>query len=420
MKDVSFLYGNSPHNQYTGRIEVHLMETVDGGTLRDAVAMAEQRYPYFRVKVVRDEHGELDIVPNDAPIPVTKGEEPVCLGTDEANNHYVAVAYDDRNLYFDFYHPLTDAAGFIPFIKTVLYYYLCDRYQVEIDPTGINLAGSEIPYEEICEPEPQFETDNVKPFYEYRGVQPFSLFTDAGMKQTENIVYRIKIRESDLMKYAKSNDGSPNVILSVFLCKAIAQNHADTELPIVGGIAINVRPAYGLAPTNYHNLVNVMHLKYDKSVWDWDISKLLTCSRGMILLQSQPENFVAGSNNQKSRLYNYIMQQDTDEARWQAMMKLMESHNLDTFDISYVGRVPFGSLEEYIDGVYTITYPSVGKGISIKMNAVNGYFTMTFVQKFAGDTYINNFLNALKTEGIEYLIDAPTPVITPKVNTYRR
>lgn len=417
MKDVSFLYGNNPHNQYTGRIEVHLTEMVDGGTLCNAVAMAEPRYPYFRIKVVRNEHGELDIIPNDAPIPVTRGEEPVCLGTDEANDHYVAVTYDDRKLYFDFYHPLTDAAGFIPFIKTVLYYYICDRYQVEIDPTGINLAGSEIPYEEICEPKPQFPTDNIEPFYEYKRVPQFNLFTDGGMEQSENTVYRIKIRESDLMKYAKFNDGSPNVILSVFLCKAIAKNHADAELPIVGGIAINLRPAYGLAPTNYHNLVNVMHLKYDRAVWDWHISKLLTCSRGMILLQSQTENFVAGSNNQ-SKLNDYIMQQNTDEARWQAMMKIMESHNMDTFDISYVGRVSFGALEEYIDGVYSISYPSVGKGISIKLNAINGYFTMTFVQKFAGDAYIKNFLNVLKTEGIEYLIDDPTPVVTARVNTY--
>lgn len=417
MKDVSFLYGNNPHNQYTVRIEVHLTEIVDGETLCNAVAMAEPRYPYFRIKVVRNEHGELDIVPNDAPIPVTKGKEPVCLGTDEANNHYVAVTYDDRKVYFDFYHPLTDAAGFIPFIKTVLYYYICDRYQGEIDPTGINLAGSEIPYEEICEPKPQFVTDNVKPFYEYKRVPQFSLFTDGGMEQSENTVYRIKIRESDLMKYAKSNDGSPNVILSVFLCKAIAKNHADAELPIVGGIAINLRPAYGLAPTNYHNLVNVMHLKYDRAVWDWDISKLLTCSRGMILLQSLPENFAAGFDNKK-RLFDYIVQQGTDEERWKAMMKIMESHDMDTFDISYVGRVSFGALEEYIDGVYTISYPSTGRGISVKLNAINGYFTMTFVQKFAGDTYIKSFLNVLKAEEIEYLIDDPTPVVTAKVNTY--
>ena len=137
----------------------------------------------------------------------------------------------------------------------------------------------------------------------------------------------------------------------------------------------------------------------------------------MIFLQSQPENFVAGYSN-KNKFYDYIAQQGTDEERWKIIMNIMESHNLDTFDISYVGRINWGALERYIDGVYSISYPSRGRGISVKMNAVNGFFTMTFVQKFTGDTYIKNFLNVLKMEGIECLVEDPTPVETAKVLTY--
>lgn len=417
MKDMMFLYGNNENNQYTVRIEIQLKEAVDGGVLEHAVSVAEKRYPYFRIKVVRDEKGELDIVFNDAPISVTRGDAAVCLGTEKANYHYVAVAYSEKNVYFDFYHALTDAAGFIPFIKSVLYYYFSEKYHVEIASDGINLVGSEIPYEEICDPVPQFSTEGINPFYEYKKVPQFDFYNDGGMKFSEGILYRIKIREADLMKYAKSNDGSPNAIFSVFLCKAIAQKHLNVELPIVGGVAINLRSAYGLAANNYHNLVQVLHLKYDKAIWNWDISKLLSCSRGMIFLQSQPENFVAGYSN-KNKFYDYIAQQGTDEERWKIIMNIMESHNLDTFDISYVGCINWGALERYIDGVYSISYPSRGRGISVKMNAVNGFFTMTFVQKFTGDTYIKNFLNVLKMEGIECLVEDPTPVETAKVLTY--
>ena len=117
MKDMMFLYGNNENNQYTVRIEIQLKEAVDGGVLEHAVSVAEKRYPYFRIKVVRDEKGELDIVFNDAPISVTRGDAAVCLGTEKANYHYVAVAYSEKNVYFDFYHALTDAAGFIPSVE---------------------------------------------------------------------------------------------------------------------------------------------------------------------------------------------------------------------------------------------------------------------------------------------------------------
>lgn len=417
MKDMTFLYGNNENNQYTGRMEVRLKEAVDGEILRHAVAVAEQRYPYFKIKVVRDENGELDIVPNDAPLPVTEGEEGVCLGTKEANYHYIAVAYCGKNAYFDAYHPLTDATGLIPFVKSVMYYYFSEMYQVSLDPAGINLSESEIPAGEICEGVPQFPTDGIEPIYEYKGVPPFSLFTDGGMEPSKSTVCRIKIKEADLVKYAKSKDGSPNVVISVFLCKAIAKDHPDAELPIVGGMAVNLRPAYGLAPDNYHNLATVVHLKYDKKVWDWEIPKLLTCSRGMIFLQTQPENFIKAAGS-KDRLYHYIVQQGSDEERYKAMQQLMESHNLDTFDISYVGRVFWGAVEKYIDGFYMMTYPSKGKGISVKMNAINGYFNVTFVQKFKGGDYLKNFLDLLKAEGIEYLMEEPELMVPVKVNTY--
>lgn len=119
-------YAINEHLTNTFRAGIQLEKPVDGEILRHAVDTAIRRYPYFSVKTAV-ENEEYVLLPNDAPVVITYGMEPICLGSKVSNYHLIALAYEDCIIYFDGFHGLTHGIGIMPFIKTVLYYYLCEQ-----------------------------------------------------------------------------------------------------------------------------------------------------------------------------------------------------------------------------------------------------------------------------------------------------
>ncbi|MGN0657294.1 MAG: hypothetical protein ACI4KR_10935 [Ruminiclostridium sp.] len=200
MEDSAFFYTHNENNINTFRIEVRLKEKIEGEALEKAVSVSEKRYPYFCKKVIRSEKGQVALVYNDLPIKVREGKGAVCLGTKEANFHFLSVAYSGETLYFYVYHGLADAAGLMPFIKTVIYYYLTECGH-SLSSGGINLADSEIPGEEICDPVPQVPFEGVTPFYSYKSVPHLDLTADGKIAGDKTSVYRIKIREEQVIRY---------------------------------------------------------------------------------------------------------------------------------------------------------------------------------------------------------------------------
>jgi hypothetical protein len=84
--------------------------------------------------------------PNDRPFVISPDGRAVTLGTEESNDHLFAFAYEGCRLYADTSHFITDGNGKFPFLKTILYYYLTERYPDEVfDTRTIALSGSEVP-----------------------------------------------------------------------------------------------------------------------------------------------------------------------------------------------------------------------------------------------------------------------------------
>ncbi len=106
-------------------VRVTLKNPIELEALRRALDKAMERYPYFSVRLkVRG----LELVLEDNPLPVTivKGPEPAKLNTAAANYHLVGVSYERTSVIFGAFHALTDGAGAFNWIKTTLYYYLCE------------------------------------------------------------------------------------------------------------------------------------------------------------------------------------------------------------------------------------------------------------------------------------------------------
>ena len=202
LSELTQFYSVNDQLVNTLRFEIRLQKSIDGDTLRHAIDMAIRRYPYFSVKtaVVNEEYV---LLANNEPIVVTHGAEPICLGSGEANHHLLALAYEEKSIFFDFFHGITDAIGAFPLIKTVLYYYLCERENTILASDGIRLADSEIPSEETDDPYPEYVPEDIRPLGEFKPCPQFCLPERTGPHAGEQSVYHIRIRETDFMRICK-------------------------------------------------------------------------------------------------------------------------------------------------------------------------------------------------------------------------
>lgn len=410
--EVSSLYGLSDVYNNSIRIAMKLKDIVNGDVLRKAVDIAMVRYPYFSVEViVRDE--EYSFIENARPVVIVNGSQPVCIGSEKANFHLVALGYEDNIIYFDAYHGITDGKGLMPWVKTILYYYLSLRYNIKLDSEGVNLADSEIDPEEVEDPYSLDFSEDIHPSGAYVPIEVFHLSESSYIHSNERTAYHIKISEEAFMKYLRKKDGTPATITSVLMYKVIQNLHGDLSLPIVSGVAYNYRNAIN-KPKSYKCLSTLLHLKYPSIVKDYDIEKLAICSRGMIMLQSQPENSQVSVRNRRKLLNKFTIMPDI-VSRKEIMKQLINrALSMDTFKISYVGKVNWGSLEKYIDSMYS--YVDIWKsGITIEISAINGFFNYCFMQEFSEDIYIKKFVDILKAEGIECQVDGPYPINIAKV-----
>ena len=72
-----------------------------------------------------------------------------------------------------------------------------------------------------------------------------------------------------------------------------------------------------------------------------------------------------------------------------------------TATVSYVGKANYREAEQYIRDFRTWT-SSPADGLTIEISAVNGRFTLDFLQTFSNPVFVNAFLKELEENGIVY------------------
>lgn len=98
-------------------------EPVREKALRHAVEAGMKRYPYFAVKIVRCAENWI-LEENNRPFVISPENKTVCLGSEEANGHLVAFAYEGNAVSIDMSHYIADGTGMTPLFKTIAWYYL--------------------------------------------------------------------------------------------------------------------------------------------------------------------------------------------------------------------------------------------------------------------------------------------------------
>ena len=250
--EATIFYGANARHPNTLRVLFRMKDAVNGHLLQLAAAQALQRYPYYAVRCVSDGREYL-LEPHSEPIAVHNTPKPVALGGEESNGYLLAVSYWEDKIWVNLYHGLTDATGALNFGRTLLYYYCRAMYDPNLSADGVRINDGPIPPEEWDNPYRQImrgervlpdEKDILIQIKPNTSDRPLRLSEDPRITYcAHQYYYDLRIPEAQLMQYCRAQDGTPGVVVSLLMSRAIDRLHPGNTRPIVTGMAMNLRPA---------------------------------------------------------------------------------------------------------------------------------------------------------------------------------
>ena len=396
--EIRPLYVTSKESPHAIRMRVRMRDLIDPDILRRAVDTTMKRYPYFCVELQRRD-GQFYFEENYRPVVIVNSLHGVELNSADSNFHMIAFCWQDNWIILDIFHGMTDGTGAYELLRTFLYYYCSERYHIKLDDKGIRLVGDEIPEEEWADPVAN-RTDLPAPS---RTEMPnaLNLVDAAGLEEDrQQTVYNIAISESEFMRFTLDNDGSPGTMVSLLLSRAIAKLYPDAEDVIRIALCVNQRTALG-TPLAHQSLVGGAMLEYKDKMRDWPLERQGTIYRGMVFAQTVEENVLRGVASNAGMIH-MILSKESDQERLGVISAINElARSLITATVSYVGKANYKEAERYIRDFRSWT-SSASNGLLVEIAAVNGRFTLDFIQKFSSPIIVNAFLKELEDNGIEY------------------
>ena len=396
--ELRSLYTTSKKLPNEIRIRIRMRDLIAPDLFRHAVDTTMKRYPYFCVELQKKD-GQYIFAENHRPVVITNSLRGVELNSEASNYHMIAFCWKDNWIILDVFHGMTDGTGAYEIIRTLLYYYCSERYDVKLNDNGIRLLGDEVSQEEWADPVAN-RTDLPEPSRTEMS-DALNLATSAGLeKDDRHTVYSIAISESEFMRFNLDNDGSPGTMVSLLLSRAIAKLFPTAENVIRIALCVNQRKALH-APLAHQSLVGGAMLEYKDQIRDWSLDRQATAYRGMVFVQSQEENVLRGLVS-ASGICRLILSKESDQERLGVAGYIQNlAAKLVTATVSYVGKANYQEAEQYIRDFRLWTSPE-SNNLLIEISAVNGRFTLEFIQRFSSPIYVNAFLKELEDNGIVY------------------
>ena len=401
--------------QYTIRGEMQLEEEIDGKLLEAAVQTAFQRYPYFSVQLICEDNEYL-LVPNDRPHNILHTNEQITIGSSDVNYHLFVISYYGKSVFFNVSHCITDGTGRAPLAKTILYYYLTAKYQIDLDTEGINLAGSELFPDETGLPLPEAEFLSAESTFYTPVFNAFRLSDHPSVSDQKRVEYRFSVKESELMAVCRSIGASPASIASAWLAEIAWEQNPDTDQNIIVDMCVNMRPGLN-NQHSYMRLLSCIPMTYAPEQRSLDLAGLTKTTRSMIKSQSQPEN-IRYLYKQSYKVVNKILKMKSLSMKQKIMdacIRGPEGFLSSTFIESYVGRNNLGSLSPYIKAVFTTVDAIPTGGAMLEITSANDQLFFAFMQDFSSDVYLNALIRKIEQSGISVSRLGKGPVKAPRI-----
>ena len=392
------LYATSV-GSYTVRFHLRLDRKINAEKMKAAVDLAAKRYPYFCVRLKRNEK-EFFYEANNAPVALLNTREMISLGSPETNHHIWAVCYDDDHLYLDYFHGRMDGTAAYFLLATLLWCYFRGEDE-DLDSTGIRTPDQPVMETEVHDPVGDLPTIDLSTLHVPPMPSALNLMKESGFERAKGKgrILKLMIPESSFLPFNRANDASPGVMISVLIARAIDIIHQKHEKPIISNYVVNARPMLHASET-FHNCTNRVTFHYDDRIRNMPLDRQCTVYRGKTILQADEDAIrrsmvIAGSMAQRILdIPDFSMKV---KAAGQATANL---YNASTYIVSYVGKWKYPQLGKHIEEFWTET--PAGPFPLIEVAAVNGRIFISFIQAFKERLYYDAFLKELQENGIQY------------------
>jgi len=410
--DATMLYATS-HGSYTIRFHLRLDHMIDGPKLRIAVDRTAQRYPYFCVTLRRNER-EFYYEPNSSPIALLHTNEAITLGSPQTHGHIWAVCYDGDNLFIDFFHGRSDGTGVYALIATLLYYYFDEK-----NIPGIKTLDTPVSEHETRDPVDDLPLLDLSKIKFPALPKALNLMKASGLAHVDGkgLILKLMIPEASFLPFTRSNDGTPGIMLSVLIARAIERVHPEHEAPLVSNYVVNARPMLK-ADDTFHNCTNRVIFHYDDRIRHMPLERQCTAYRGKTFIQADEDAIIQGMTVAGSMAQMILDIPDFSAKARTAGQAMAGTYDAATYIVSYVGRWKYPQLGRHIREFWTET--PVGPFPLIEVAAVNGNIFVSFLQPFTDRRYYDGLLDELKENGITCVECGTAPVCVAEMDSGRK
>ena len=408
--EVLPLYKSKKNNSYTIRIRIRMQDRIDYALLKLSVDTTMRRYPYFCVKLRTEGQGFV-FEDNQRPVVVSASSHGMTLNGASSNYHMLTFSGYDNWIVVDVFHGLTDGTGTYEVIRTLLYYYCSNRYNVKLSSQGIRLVEEVVSAEEWECPVKKIVNLPPPPHYD---LSPALNPAAEGKLHTDDLctVYGIMTDEAAFMRFNRENGASPATMVSLLLSRAMAKLFPRASEAIRIILSVNQRKALHVSLA-HQSLVGGALLEYGEALRHLPLHEQVKAYRKMVSEQTTENNVIVGVSN-IVRLTQMMLSKSTDKARIEIATSVDKMASvIGSACVSYVGKANFAEAEKYIQEFHTWSYSTLP--ITIQMSAVNGKITFDFIQKFHSSVFVNAFLKELAEQGISCELQKGVPMKLPSI-----
>ena len=392
-------YSADKKSPYTITMRIRCIDPVDEECLKSAVLKVSERYPYLMVRVKKNING-LWLEKNDLPFVVKQGHISPPIGSAEANYHLIAFTWEDDCIMIHTFHGIVDGTALNMIFKTLMFYYARKRYNVELDPAGINTVGDEITEEEYVEPFPRKKPERkpVPLAKTPRFLKTLKVCEKSVDGTDDRYIYSINVPKESLNGVMRELDVSPAPFLGIVMADTIRKLHPDSSRDISIGVPINLRPALN-AKRYCKDLISVLHVVYDKKITRMSVHNRCTAVRGRIFLQSDRDSVLKELDFQR-KIYSLIYHVPFyGLKRFISKRAVAFNMNDETFETSYTGKAQFGDMEKYYKEL-AVLVDLCGMNMLVEMFLLGDTYTITIMQRYRDDRYPDAFIRELKDYGV--------------------
>jgi len=399
---------SNKRNPNVFRIAVRLSEEIDGETLRRAVNEILPRFPTFKTKIRSGFFWEyLDHNKNEAEVFPMVNHYCKYIDPSETKKYLFRVSFDADKLALEVFHTLSDGAGSLVFLESLIYHYLKLRgHDLKID--GNIKTADQLPVIEEAE-------DSYLTYYDKNNNKVSTAGKAYHIKGT-NLPYGIRVTNArfpaeQMLALSRKHGATITEYLTALLMYCIY------EVQIKGKEHLPHRPVKIVIPYNLRKIFKSQTLKnfstYIKTEYVFDRPAVLGDILDSVKKQMKEENSPGPLVRRMSstvKLEKNFFTRITPLVAKAAVMKIVYSKMGDevvTTSFSNVGVVKFGAdLDDYITACEVNLFTSGCFSMLSSAVTYKGVMQISFNRNIVECDIEKNFIRHLAGNGVDVEIAA--------------